>query len=76
MDLGVFCPIVNNHNVVSTNLNHYEPTWDLNRSFVQTAEEAGFKFASRRSLSQAGAGRRSSGTARSSRSRSCRRSGP
>ena len=45
MDLGVFCPVVNNHNVVSTNLNTYEPTWELNRDFVQTAEEAGFKFA-------------------------------
>ena len=45
MDLGVFCPVVNNHNVVSTNLNHYEPTWELNRDFVQTAEDAGFKFA-------------------------------
>jgi pyrimidine oxygenase len=45
MDLGVFCPVVNNHNVVSTNLNHYEPTWELQRQFVQTAEDAGFKFA-------------------------------
>ena len=45
MDLGVFCPVVNNHNVVSTNLDHYEPTWELNRDFVQTAEDAGFKFA-------------------------------
>ena len=45
MDLGVFCPVVNNHNVVSKNLNHYEPTWDLQRQFVQTAEDAGFKFA-------------------------------
>jgi pyrimidine oxygenase len=45
MDLGVFCPVVNNHNVVSKNLNHYEPTWELQRQFVQTAEDAGFKFA-------------------------------
>jgi pyrimidine oxygenase len=45
MDLGVFCPIVNNHNVASTNLNTFEPTWELNRDFVKTAEDAGFKFA-------------------------------
>jgi len=45
MDLGVFCPVVNNHNVASTNLNTFEPTWELNRDFVKLAEDAGFKFA-------------------------------
>ena len=45
MDLGVFCPVVNNHNVASTNLNTFDPTWELNRDFVKLAEDAGFKFA-------------------------------
>ena len=45
MDLGVFCPVVNNHNVASTNLNTFDPTWQLNRDFVKLAEDAGFKFA-------------------------------
>jgi pyrimidine oxygenase len=45
MELGVFCPIVNNHNVVSTNLKPFEPTWELNQRFVQMAEDAGMKFA-------------------------------
>jgi pyrimidine oxygenase len=45
MDLGVFCPVVNNHNVASTNLNTFDPTWELNRDFVKVAEDAGFKFA-------------------------------
>ena len=45
MDLGVFCPVVNNHNVASTNLDTFEPTWELNRDFVKLAEDAGFKFA-------------------------------
>ena len=45
MDLGVFCPVVNNHNVASTNLKTFDPTWELNRDFVKTAEDAGFKFA-------------------------------
>ena len=45
MDLGVFCPVVNNHNVASTNLNTFDPTWELNRDFVKLAEDADFKFA-------------------------------
>ena len=45
MDLGVFCPVVNNHNVASENLKTFEPDWELNRDFVLLAEEAGFKFA-------------------------------
>ena len=45
MDLGVFCPVVNNHNVASENLKTFEPSWELNRDFVLLAEEAGFKFA-------------------------------
>ena len=45
MDLGVFCPTVNNHNVASTNLDTFDPTWELNRDFVKLAEDAGFKFA-------------------------------
>jgi pyrimidine oxygenase len=45
MDLGVFCPVVNNHNVASTNLDTFDPTWELNRDFVKLAEDAGFKFA-------------------------------
>ena len=69
MDLGVFCPVVNNHNVVSKNLNHYEPTWELNRDFVQTAEDAGFKFALSQVTLAGWGGPPSSGTVRSSRSR-------
>jgi pyrimidine oxygenase len=45
MDLGVFCPVVNNHNVASKNLKTFDPTWELNRDFVKLAEDAGFKFA-------------------------------
>jgi hypothetical protein len=39
MDLGVFCPVVNNHNVVSKNLNHCEPTWELNRQSYLTSHQ-------------------------------------
>jgi pyrimidine oxygenase len=45
MDLGVFCPTVNNHNVASVNLKTFEPTWELNRDFIKLAEDNGFKFA-------------------------------
>jgi hypothetical protein len=37
IDLGVFCPVVNNHNVASTNLDTFDPTWQLNRDFVKLA---------------------------------------
>lgn len=45
MQLGVFIPIGNNGWLISTNSPQYMPTFDLNRTIVEKAENFGFDFA-------------------------------
>jgi pyrimidine oxygenase len=45
MDLGIFLPIANNGWLRSLNAPHYAPTFELNKSLVQSAERYGFEFA-------------------------------
>ncbi|MBJ3775557.1 pyrimidine utilization protein A [Acuticoccus mangrovi] len=45
MQLGVFLPIANNGWMISTNAPQFLPTFDLNKSIVQSAERFGFDFA-------------------------------
>jgi pyrimidine oxygenase len=45
MQLGVFIPIGNNGWLISTTSPQYKPTFDLNRTIVEKAENFGFDFA-------------------------------
>jgi pyrimidine oxygenase len=45
MQLGVFLPIGNNGWIVSTTSPQYKPSYELNKTVVQTAEKFGFDFA-------------------------------
>jgi pyrimidine oxygenase len=45
MQLGVFIPIGNNGWLISTTSPQYMPTFDLNRTIVEKAEQFGFDFA-------------------------------
>ncbi|MGE0226269.1 MAG: pyrimidine utilization protein A [Acetobacteraceae bacterium] len=45
MQLGVFIPIGNNGWLISTTSPQYKPSFDLNRTIVQKAENFGFDFA-------------------------------
>jgi pyrimidine oxygenase len=45
MQLGVFTPIGNNGWLISTTSPQYLPTFDLNRTIVEKAEQFGFDFA-------------------------------
>src|SRR5258707_11669517 len=45
MQLGVFIPIGNNGWLISTTSPQYMPSFDLNRTVVETAEKFGFDFA-------------------------------
>ena len=45
MQVGVFLPIANNGWLVSTTSPQYKPSFDLNRTVVEKAEQFGFDFA-------------------------------
>src|ERR1700677_565991 len=45
MKLGVFIPIGNNGWLISTTSPQYKPSFDLNNTIVQKAEQYGFDFA-------------------------------
>jgi pyrimidine oxygenase len=45
MDIGVFIPIGNNGWLISKNAPQYMPTFELNKTIVQKAEQYGFDFA-------------------------------
>src|ERR1700688_4208512 len=45
MQLGVFIPIGNNGWLISTTSPQYKPTYDLNKTVVDKAEQFGFDFA-------------------------------
>ena len=45
MQLGVFIPIGNNGWLISTTSPQYMPSFDLNRTIVEKAEQFGFEFA-------------------------------
>ena len=45
MQLGVFIPIGNNGWLISTTSPQYKPSFDLNRTIVEKAEQFGFDFA-------------------------------
>src|ERR1700734_1869487 len=45
MQLGVFIPIGNNGWLISTTSPQYKPTYDLNKTIVDKAEQFGFDFA-------------------------------
>lgn len=45
MDIGVFLPIGNNGWLISTTSPQYHPSFDLNRTVAQKAEQYGFDFA-------------------------------
>ena len=45
MLLGVFIPIGNNGWLISTTSPQYKPTYDLNKTVVDKAEQFGFDFA-------------------------------
>ena len=45
MQIGVFCPIGNNGWLISKNSPQYKPSFELNKTVVQSAEQYGFDFA-------------------------------
>jgi len=45
MNVGIFIPIGNNGWLISKNAPQYMPTFDLNKTIVQRAEQYGFEFA-------------------------------
>ncbi|MEE8600533.1 MAG: hypothetical protein V3S75_05530 [Euzebya tangerina] len=44
MDLGIFIPIGNNGWMMSETAPQYMPSFELNKTTAQLAEEAGFEF--------------------------------
>ena len=45
MDIGVFIPIGSNGWLISTTAPRYRPSWELNKTVVQKAEQYGLEFA-------------------------------
>jgi pyrimidine oxygenase len=45
MDFGVFIPIGNNGWIISESSPQYMPSFELNKTIVQSAERHGFSFA-------------------------------